>query len=100
VYIWKGKVSVTDVAHVEFQRELNASLIGRIAEMDDYIEKVRGIVDVVRTGNPNYYTDNFGYPGSAGGMRRLIEIGPPRRLEIDAVRYILQNDSRNGVSTC
>lgn len=48
VYTQKGRDSITDVPHAEFQRELNASLAGHVAEIQDYIKQVRGIVDEVR----------------------------------------------------
>jgi hypothetical protein len=71
VYICKGKVSITNIPHAEFQRELNAGLAGHIAEMQDYIKQVRG-----------------------SKFKRGIE--PPEPLQIDAARYI--SSSRNRVS--
>jgi hypothetical protein len=44
VYIRKGKSSITDIAHDEFQRQLNASLLEQVAESQEYIGQVRKLV--------------------------------------------------------
>jgi len=45
VYTWKGRNSVTDIAHVEFKREWNVSLLERVAQMKEHIDQVQGIVE-------------------------------------------------------
>jgi hypothetical protein len=73
VYIWKGKVSITDISHAEFQRELNAGLTGHVAEMQGYIERVR-VVAEFRQG-----------------------IKPPKSLQIDAARYISSSGNEGSI---
>jgi hypothetical protein len=88
VCIWKGKACVTDVAHVEFQCELNAGLLQGIAEMQEYINQVQRIINfsTSKTPLPNSVTSKK-HTGSLRfqlGMKELIEIGTPRPFQIDA----------------
>lgn len=89
VYVWQGKCRVTDTAHVEFQCELNASLLRRIVEMQGYIDQVQGIVNEVEPARKKRKELYHGWQQFDVGMRKLVGIGAPQPLRIDAARYYL-----------
>jgi len=99
VYIMKGKHSVTDVTHVEFQRGLNTSLLERITRMQEHIDRVQGIVEPYKVVmEAKQATDSmrrrkkdpfYGYSEAELKMKELIDVGNMQPFRIDLSQYDL-----------
>jgi len=99
VSILKGRHSVTDVAHAEFQRELNASLRERITRMHEHIDRVQGIIEPYKVVmEANQATDSmrrrkkdpfYRYSEAELKMKELIEVGNMQPFRIDLSQYDL-----------
>lgn len=44
IFIAKGRRSITETTHSEFQGELNASLLDRIKDLEDYVNQVQAVL--------------------------------------------------------
>jgi hypothetical protein len=91
VFTSRGKSRITDIAHVEFQRELNASLLEEMAELRVYVNRVQSMrsnIKELKGYNPGFYgQSNKDRLILERTMRQLVEIEPPRPRQPDAARY-------------
>lgn len=101
VYIMKGKHSVTDIAHAEFQRGLNASLLERMTRMQKHVDRVQGIIEPYKAVmSAQQATDSMrrrkkdSYCGLSEAelkMRELIDVGNMQPFRVDAFQYDLSS---------
>lgn len=99
VYVSKGRQSVTDIAHIEFQRELNARLLERIAQMQEYIDRVQSIVEPYKVAIEAKQTTDllrrrkrdpfYGFSESELKMKELVDVGDSQLLRIHPSQYNL-----------
>jgi Asp-tRNA(Asn)/Glu-tRNA(Gln) amidotransferase C subunit len=77
------------MVHVEFQRELNASLLAELADLRGYVNQVQSLQKDIREMEVNtrvvFYNDRHRWFHRK--MQELAKLEPPARRQPDAARY-------------
>jgi hypothetical protein len=88
VFTSRGKSRITDMVHVEFQRELNASILEELSELRLYANQVELVQNDIKKLEPNaaFHMDKQ-RKKLKQKTQELIELKPPASRQPDAARY-------------